>query len=306
MEVTPPPPGQNPKPKSSAGTESPSDEASAAQSVAPNLTTSLCTAGDNTQFPPFPALNGYCIVALKSMRFVKADPKIESVYNHRVYQFSSMAAKLEFDHAPESYCVQFDGADPVEMLQTGIAVEGQYLREHNGRFYLFLSKKSWEAFKAGAGTAPKSVAATTSLESPAVASTSVIQLSAVGKRQNRPRVCGRLFRQDRRSAGPFRSPEPRSHGGAGEDSGTRVDPSWDSGSDTDGRCRNRQRRGVSFCAGARRPNVFARQTDASAGVNRGKKCRIQPGGDDSAAYGDRRRSPNAVRGNAGESLNPGQ
>ena len=111
------------------------------------------------------------------MRFVKADPKIESVYNHRVYQFSSMAAKLEFDHAPESYCVQFDGADPVEMLQTGIAVEGQYLREHNGRFYLFLSKKSWEAFKAGAGTAPKSVAATTSLESPAVASTPVIQLA---------------------------------------------------------------------------------------------------------------------------------
>ena len=55
MEVTPPPPGQNPKPKSSAGTESPSDEAPAAQSVAPNLTTSLRTAGDNTQFPPFPA-----------------------------------------------------------------------------------------------------------------------------------------------------------------------------------------------------------------------------------------------------------
>lgn len=103
-------------------------------------------ATDAAGYPVVDALKGYCVVALKARMFVKAKPELFSVYKGHRYHFWSAAAKAEFDRYPESYAVQFSGADPVELAR-GNHTQGQYLRDFDDRFYLFSSKENWETFK---------------------------------------------------------------------------------------------------------------------------------------------------------------
>jgi YHS domain-containing protein len=94
------------------------------------------------------ALKGYCIVAMKARQFVVARPEFSSVYEDRLYQFANADNKAAFDRNPESFAPVYAGIDPVEWLKTHKMVEGKFLREFEGRFYLFSSKENWETFKA--------------------------------------------------------------------------------------------------------------------------------------------------------------
>ena len=106
---------------------------------------------------PLPALNGHCIVSLTEGKFVKADPRFSSVYEGRIYYFADAASKDKFDRTPQTYGVQLDGADPVEFGRTGNPIMGQYLRQLDGHYYLFVSKENWVAFKANRHPGQKAV-----------------------------------------------------------------------------------------------------------------------------------------------------
>ena len=49
---------------------------------------------------------------------------------------------------PERYAVAFGGCDPVHFVQTHNAVEGRFLAEHEGRFYMFATRENYLAFRA--------------------------------------------------------------------------------------------------------------------------------------------------------------
>jgi YHS domain-containing protein len=101
----------------------------------------------NRQAPPLSALDDYCIVSLTDRKFEKANPAIRSVYKGRTFFFSTDAAKARFDAAPERFAPAFLGMDPVVYVATGEVREGHLLREYGGRFYLFVSEKSWQTFQ---------------------------------------------------------------------------------------------------------------------------------------------------------------
>lgn len=107
----------------------------------------LSRPAEGQSLPLVSGLKGYCPVSLKERRFEKANPALTSTFEERTYQFSSAAAKAAFDQNPEAYAPAYGGVDPVEWLEHQRLVEGQFLREYDGRFYLFASKENWEIFK---------------------------------------------------------------------------------------------------------------------------------------------------------------
>lgn len=98
-------------------------------------------------YPAIPALGGYCIVGLKDRQFVKANAQFSSVYEEHTYYFASAAAKKAFDADPAKFAIVYGGVDPVVWLERHEIVQGQYLREFSGRFYLFSEKEMWQKFK---------------------------------------------------------------------------------------------------------------------------------------------------------------
>ena len=97
--------------------------------------------------PVIAGLKGYCVVALKDRQFVPTNTAFSSTFEDRAYFFSTADAKAAFDRNPESYAPAYGGIDPVAWLEQRQMVEGQYLREYGGRFYLFATKDNWETFK---------------------------------------------------------------------------------------------------------------------------------------------------------------
>ena len=97
--------------------------------------------------PAITSLNGFCIVGLKQRQFVPANAEFSSVFEDRTHYFASATAKGEFDANPSAYAPAYGGIDPVAWLEQREMVQGQFLREFNGRFYLFTSKQNWETFK---------------------------------------------------------------------------------------------------------------------------------------------------------------
>lgn len=97
--------------------------------------------------PPVKGLRNYCPVALKERRFVMADPRFSAVYEGRTYYCANEAALAEFRNSPQTYAPAYWGCDPIVWMDHGKEVEGVYLREYKGRFYLFASKENWEKFQ---------------------------------------------------------------------------------------------------------------------------------------------------------------
>lgn len=102
---------------------------------------------DGLTLPLVTGLKGYCVVGLKNRQFVQGKPAFASTFEEHTYQFASAEAKAAFDQNPEAYAPAYGGIDPVEWLERQRLVEGQFLREYEGRFYLFASKENWEIFK---------------------------------------------------------------------------------------------------------------------------------------------------------------
>ncbi len=110
----------------------------------------------NDQPKTLRALGDYCIVGLKSRQFEQVKPQFSSEVGvrtsnsieTRTYFFSSAEAKAEFDQNPTDYVPAYGGVDPVELVESGTKIEGQFLRDYEGRFYLFSTKENWEKFKA--------------------------------------------------------------------------------------------------------------------------------------------------------------
>ena len=97
--------------------------------------------------PSLAALNGYCVVGLKQRQFNVALSQFSSEFEDHTYHFASSQAKAEFDSSPAQYAPAYGGVDPVVWLERHEMVEGKYLREFEGRFYLFSEKEKWETFK---------------------------------------------------------------------------------------------------------------------------------------------------------------
>jgi YHS domain-containing protein len=95
---------------------------------------------------PAPCLNGYCPVGLWYEQELPALPEFSSVYEERVYQFSSAAAKQQFDNDPQQFAVAYGGFDPVAYASSQTLVDGEMLRTFNGHFYAFASQENWEEF----------------------------------------------------------------------------------------------------------------------------------------------------------------
>ncbi len=96
---------------------------------------------------PIAALRNYCVVALHDHRFAKANSEIFSIYKSRTFFFESEESKMRFDENPEVFAPVFCGMDPVCYVESQELREGRVLREHGGRFYLFVSEANWETFQ---------------------------------------------------------------------------------------------------------------------------------------------------------------
>ena len=94
------------------------------------------------------SLRGYCVVALKDREFKYGNLEHTSVYEGRKYYFHAAAAKQNFDSNPQSLSIGAAGFDLVHLKQSNELLEGKYLREFGGRFFLFATKQNWETFKA--------------------------------------------------------------------------------------------------------------------------------------------------------------
>ena len=96
---------------------------------------------------PISRLTKVCLVSLTKGQTRPTDLSIQSVYRGRVYYFADEEARQEFESTPERFAVAFGGCDPVHFLQTHEPVEGRFLTEHGGRYYMFLSKENVAKFK---------------------------------------------------------------------------------------------------------------------------------------------------------------
>lgn len=99
------------------------------------------------QNQPIEVLSRHCLVGLKNHQFIEADPRFRVTYRDRVYYFADAQAMVKFHQSPDKYAPAFSGLDPVAYVNRGEYVEGRYLREYQGRFYLFSTKETWEEFK---------------------------------------------------------------------------------------------------------------------------------------------------------------
>lgn len=94
-----------------------------------------------------PRLSDICIVSLKAGDYRRADPTIRSEYRGRIYHFSTVEARSQFDAAPEKFAVAFGGCDPVAYVQSGSIEDGRFLITYAGRFYMFSSAENAAKFR---------------------------------------------------------------------------------------------------------------------------------------------------------------
>ena len=131
--------------------EKPADPTPATQNGVPPLEVGFlphpAPATAPVHLPELTALNGYCIVGLRSKEFHKTQAEFWSIHDSRIYYFSSAAAKATFDAQPVAYSVDFCGSDPIEYLKTGQGTEGRFLRLVGDRLYLFATKENFEKFR---------------------------------------------------------------------------------------------------------------------------------------------------------------
>lgn len=101
-----------------------------------------------TTVTPISRLTNLCVVSLTHGQQLRPDLTVTSVYRGRMYYFANENARQEFLATPERFAVAFGGCDPVHFVQTHNAVEGRYLVEHEGHFYMFTTRENHEKFKA--------------------------------------------------------------------------------------------------------------------------------------------------------------
>jgi YHS domain-containing protein len=92
-------------------------------------------------------LQGFCIVGLRHEKEIPARPEFNTVYQERLYQFSSAEALAEFDTDPEQYALAYGGFDPVVYASSQEMAEGTILCMFDGFFYSFASEENWEEFQ---------------------------------------------------------------------------------------------------------------------------------------------------------------
>lgn len=107
---------------------------------------------------PIERLKNLCIVSLAHGEQVQPNSEISATYRGRIYYFYTDEAKRDFLNNPERYAVAFGGCDPVHFVRTQQAIEGRFLAEHEGRFFMFTSQENYNAFKENPSRfVPKSV-----------------------------------------------------------------------------------------------------------------------------------------------------
>ena len=92
-------------------------------------------------------LQGFCIVGLRHEKEIPARPEFNTIYQERLYQFSSAEALAEFDTDPEQYALAYGGFDPVVYASSQEMAEGTILCMFDGFFYSFASEENWEEFQ---------------------------------------------------------------------------------------------------------------------------------------------------------------
>ncbi len=100
-----------------------------------------------TQATPISRLSKLCIVSLKRGERLATREEFHATHRGRIYYFSSQSARQEFLADPEDYAVAFGGCDPVHFVETQEAVEGRFLMQHAGRFFMFLTEENLEQFR---------------------------------------------------------------------------------------------------------------------------------------------------------------
>lgn len=97
---------------------------------------------------PIARLKNICLVSLKTGERADASAEFSSTYRGRVYNFASREHQMQFQSDPESYAVAFGGCDPVHFVKHREVLEGRYLVEHDGRFYMFATRDNFDVFQA--------------------------------------------------------------------------------------------------------------------------------------------------------------
>ena len=100
--------------------------------------------------PEITHLLGYCPVYLRSGKFERGQREFSHVYEGRTYTFASQAALNEFISNPAPYAPVHQGADVIELRQTGRQVVGflSFSCDYDGRYYLFRTAANQEEFLA--------------------------------------------------------------------------------------------------------------------------------------------------------------
>lgn len=94
-------------------------------------------------------LKGFCPVALRDGRdLVDTLPEFSSVYESRLYYFSTSEAKQKFDQNPTRYAPVAGGSDVILMHETGSEVEGKldHALWYQDRLFLFSSRDTLGRF----------------------------------------------------------------------------------------------------------------------------------------------------------------
>lgn len=94
-------------------------------------------------------LKGFCPVVLRDRRdLVDANPHYYSIYESKIYCFSSASAKKEFDRSPDRYAPVAGGIDVVVKTNSDQEIDGMldYGAWYKDRLFLFSSPESVEAF----------------------------------------------------------------------------------------------------------------------------------------------------------------
>lgn len=96
---------------------------------------------------PISRLQQICLVSLKAGENAKASPEFSSTYRGRIYNFASQARQQQFKADPENYAVAFGGCDPVHFVKHHEVLEGRYLVQQGGRFYMFATRDNFDVFQ---------------------------------------------------------------------------------------------------------------------------------------------------------------
>src|SRR5262249_13443749 len=98
---------------------------------------------------PMKCFRGYCPIVLKDDRkLIEAKADIKAEYRGRMYTFSSIEAKENFEDNPRKYIPASDDIDMVRQTTGDNGIEGtlEHAAWYRGRLYLFSSAESRREF----------------------------------------------------------------------------------------------------------------------------------------------------------------